>query len=88
MEFDSWTTLDLITNTNQNDFHHHANLLSLIKKLSYISWVVSFNHALREGNECANSLTKFGAKNVDSLKMDVSSSSTKYHSVGGYLWGI
>jgi len=69
MKFDSRTTLDLIADTNHNDFHLHANLFSLIRKLSSLPWVVSFNHTLREGNECVDWLAKFGAKNVDSLKM-------------------
>jgi ribonuclease HI len=68
MESDSRTALDLIVDTNQNDFHPYANLLSLIRKLYSLPWVVSFNHTLREGNECADWFAKFGAKNVDSLK--------------------
>jgi len=61
--------LDLIADTNQNDFHPHANLLSFIRKLSSLPLTVSFNHTLREGNECADWLAKFGAMNVDSLKI-------------------
>jgi len=34
IESDSQTALDLIANTDDNDFHPHANLLSLIRKLS------------------------------------------------------
>jgi len=30
---------------------------------------VSFNNTLKEGNECSDWLAKFGATNVDSLKM-------------------
>jgi len=70
MESDSRTTLDLIADTDQSDFHPHANLLSLIRKLYSLPWSVSFNHTLREGNECADWLAKFDAKNVDSLKIE------------------
>jgi hypothetical protein len=49
MESDSQTTLDLIANTHQNEFHLHAILL-LIRKLP---WMIFFAHTLREGNKCA-----------------------------------
>jgi len=65
----SQAALDFIANINQNDFHPHANLLSLIRKLFSLRWAVSFNHTLREGNECVDWLAKFGATNVDSLKI-------------------
>jgi len=54
VEFDSRMALDFIVDTKQNDFHPHTTLFSLIKKLSSLSWVVSFSHTLREGNECAD----------------------------------
>jgi ribonuclease HI len=69
MESDSQAALDLIVDTKQKDFHPHATLLSLIRKLSSLPWVVSFSHTLREGNKCAVWLAKFGATNTDSLKM-------------------
>jgi hypothetical protein len=69
LESDSHTTLDLIAYTTQNDFHPHATLLTLIRKVVSLHWVVSFTHTLREGNECASWLAKFGATNVDSLKI-------------------
>jgi hypothetical protein len=43
-------------------------LLSLIRKLSSLSWEVSFNHTLREDNEYADWLVKFGTTNVKSLR--------------------
>jgi len=61
LESDSQTTLDLIADTTHNDFHPHASLLSLIRKFASLHWVVSFTHTLREGNECADWLAKFGA---------------------------
>jgi len=69
MESYSRTILDIIADTNKNDFHPDANLLSLVKRLSSLSWVVSFNHTLRENNECAYYLTYFGAHNVYFLKI-------------------
>jgi ribonuclease HI len=69
MESDSQAALDLIANTQQNEFHPHATLLSLIRKLTFLPWVISFAHTLREGNECADWLAKFGATNVDSFKI-------------------
>ncbi|KAK2382027.1 TMV resistance protein N [Trifolium repens] len=69
MESDSQAALDLIANTQQNEFHPHATLLSLIRKLTSLPWVISFAHTLREGNECADWLAKFGATNIDSFKI-------------------
>jgi hypothetical protein len=69
MESDYHTVLNLIDETNQNSFYPRANLLSLIRKLSSLYWVVSFNHTLREDNECVDWLTKFDVNNFDSLKM-------------------
>jgi len=69
LEYDSHATLNLIADTTQNDFHPHAALLSLIRKLASLRLVVSFTHTLREGNECADWLAKFGATNVVSLKI-------------------
>ena len=69
LESDSQTTLDLIADTTHNDFHPHASLLSLIRKFASLHWVVSFTHTLREGNECADWLAKFGATSADSLKV-------------------
>jgi len=66
---DPKTSLDLIVDTKQNDFHPHATLFSLIRKLFSLPWVVSFSHTLKEGNICADWLAKFGATNTDSLKM-------------------
>jgi hypothetical protein len=49
MESDSQVALDLIGNTQQNEFHPHATLLSLIRKLTSLPWMI---YTLREGNEC------------------------------------
>ena len=46
MESDSQAALDLIVDTKQKDFHPHATLLSLIRKLTSLPWVVSFSHTL------------------------------------------
>jgi hypothetical protein len=43
-----------------------------IRKLSSLSWEVSFNHILREGNECVDWLTKFGTIIVETLKIWIS----------------
>jgi hypothetical protein len=72
MESDSQSALDLIADTKENDFHPHENLLSLIRKLSSLPWIVSFTHTLREGNKCADWLIKFGVINVDSLRLWIS----------------
>jgi hypothetical protein len=69
MKSDSQAALNLIANTQQNGFHSHATLLWLIRKLTSLSWVISFAHTLRGGNECADWLTKFGGTNVDSFKI-------------------
>jgi hypothetical protein len=53
-ELDFQAALVLIDDANHNDFHLHATLLSLIRKLSSLSWEVSFNHTLREDNEYAD----------------------------------
>ena len=47
IEYDSKSALDLIADTKENDFHPHANLLSLIRKLSSLPWILSFTHTLR-----------------------------------------
>jgi hypothetical protein len=71
MESNSQAALDLIAiaNTQQNVFHPHATLLSLIGKLISLHWMISFAHTLREGNECADRLAKFVATNVNSFKI-------------------
>jgi len=69
MESDSKTALNLISKEHQHDFHPYGTLLSLIRKLISLPWSVTFNHTLREGNECADWLTKFGANSADTLKM-------------------
>jgi len=64
--------LDLINDTKHNDFHPHATLLSLTRKLYALSWVVSFNDTLQKENECADWLAKFGVTNIDFLKWWIS----------------
>jgi ribonuclease HI len=54
LEFDSQAALDLIVDAHNNEFNPHASILSLIRKLSALPWLVSFSHTLREDNECAD----------------------------------
>jgi hypothetical protein len=69
LESDSQTALNFIVDTTRNDFHPHATLLYLFRKFVFLHWVVSSPHTLREDNKCADWLVKFGATNVESLKI-------------------
>jgi hypothetical protein len=51
MESDSQTALDLIANTQENEFHLHAILLLLIRKLTSIPWMIFFAHIYFERRE-------------------------------------
>jgi len=50
LESNSKAALDLIAIDHQNEFQPHTTIISLIKKLSALSWMVSFSHTLREDN--------------------------------------
>jgi hypothetical protein len=69
LESDSQAALDLIANARQNEFHPHATILSLIIKLYVLPSLVSFSHTLREGNEYADWLAKYGSGSIDTLKI-------------------
>jgi len=72
LESYSQAALDLLDDAHPNEFHPHATILSLIRKLSALPWLVSFSHTLREGNECADWLPKYAASNIDILKIWIS----------------
>lgn len=42
-------------------FHPYAPLVDYIRRLVCRLWVIRFNHILREGNECVDSLVKNGS---------------------------
>lgn len=68
LESDSRTALDLIEDTTQG-FHPLASLLNCIHRFRSMDWLLSFLHTLREGNECADWLTKHGAASDVQIKM-------------------
>jgi len=61
--------LDLIVDAHQNEFHPHAIIHPLIRKLYALLWLVYFSRTLREDNKCVDWLAKYGADNIDILKI-------------------
>lgn len=49
------------------DCHPHAPLVAAIRLLMGLNWDVSFLHAFREGNFCADALAELGATNTSPL---------------------
>lgn len=60
MKSNAHEALNLTIDTQQTDFHPHTTLLSLIRMLASLPYVISFIHILREGNDHAEWLAKFG----------------------------
>lgn len=49
------------------EVHPHATLVNHIRGIIALDWRVSFQHTLREGNECADWLAKTGASSTQTL---------------------
>lgn len=69
LKSDSLAALNLIDDDQLNDFHPHMTILSLIKTLSYLPWMVSFSHTSKEDNETVDWLVKCKTDNTNTLKI-------------------
>ncbi|KAJ1409532.1 Ribonuclease H domain [Sesbania bispinosa] len=63
---DSQLALSLILGDVSN-FHQHAGVVKEIRKLISQDWNVTMAHTLREGNQCADYLAKFGNAHSEAL---------------------
>ncbi|XP_045786980.1 uncharacterized protein LOC123882215 [Trifolium pratense] len=68
LESDSKSAIDLILE-DDNNFYPHAIVLGQIRILRTRNWSLSFSHTLREGNECAGWLAKYGAQSDVNIKL-------------------
>lgn len=65
---DSMNAMQLIKE-QQADFHRYATIVQEIKDLLILPWKVAMHHTLREGNQSADLLAKWGASISDQLKI-------------------
>lgn len=49
--------------------HPHSPIVESIRAYKAVNWNLSFTHSLREGNMCADWLTKFGSSMDTSLRI-------------------
>lgn len=69
-------------------YHRYASILQEIRDLLALPWTVGLRHVLREGNQCADHLAKFGANNAFVLKIFDSPPPDLYVCLSGDAAGV
>lgn len=68
-ESDCSEVIDTLHSNKPYDFNRYANIIHAIKIMLHRDWTVTFKHALREANFCADCLAKYGATQAENFKI-------------------